>query len=94
MVYSKYIKQLNDTLVHNYVFKRSNRLEMKRSKLNLDLKSLYNQKSQTTTFKDSCSSVQNQTVPGISSVFNQEVVNDNVSLKIPSLDQIYGFFYL
>lgn len=56
---------------------------MKRSKLNLDLKSLYNQKSQTTIFNDTCTVdtfVQNQTVPG---VFNQEVVNDNVSLEIP-----------
>ena len=56
---------------------------MKRSKLNLDLKSLYNQKSQTTIFNDTCTVgtfVQNQTVPG---VFNQAVVNDNVSLEIP-----------
>ena len=56
---------------------------MKRSKLNLDLKSLYNQKNQTTIFNDTCTVdtfVQNQTVPG---VFNQEVVNDNVSLEIP-----------
>ena len=56
---------------------------MKRSKLNLDLKSLNNQKSQTTVFKDTCTVgtfVQNQTVPG---VFNQAVVNDNVSLEIP-----------
>ena len=58
---------------------------MKRSKLNLDLKSLYNQKSQTTIFNDTCTFVQNETVPGVpSSVFNQEVVNNNVSLEIPS----------
>ena len=63
---------------------------MKRSKLNLDLKSLYNQKSQTTIFNDTCTFVQNETVPG--SVFNQEVVNGNVSLEIPSQDQIYWLF--
>ena len=79
-------------MVHNYVLKRSNRLEMKRSKLNLDLKSLYNQKSQSTIFNDTCTVdtfVQNQTVPG---VFNQEVVNDNVSLEISSQDQFYRLF--
>ena len=66
---------------------------MKRSKLNLDLKSLYNQKSQTTIFNDTCTFVQNETVPGVpSSVFNQEVVNDNESLEIPSQDQIYWLF--
>ena len=65
---------------------------MKRSKLNLDLKSLYNQKSQTTISNDTCTVgtfVQNQTVPG---VFNQAVVNDNVSREISSQDQIYWLF--
>ena len=68
--------------------KRSNRPEMKRSKLNLDLKSLYNQKSQTTN--DTCTDAtfeQNQTVPSIpsvSSVYNQEVINVDVSFEIPT----------
>ena len=63
--------------------KRSNRPEMKRSKLNLDLKSLYNQKSQTVN--DTCTDAtfeQNQTVPSVSSVYNQEVINVNVSFEI------------
>ena len=69
--------------------KRSNRPEMKRSKLNLDLKSLYDEKSQTTILNDTCTDTtfeQNQTVPSassVSSVFNQEVINVNVSFEMP-----------
>ena len=53
---------------------------------------MYNQKSQTTISNDTCTVgtfVQNQTVPG---VFNQAVVNDNVSREISSQDQIYWLF--
>ena len=77
-------------MIHWFIItflKRLNRLEMKRSKLNLDLKSLYDQKSQSMILNDARTNgtfEQNQTVAVVPSVFNQEVINVNVSFEIPS----------